>query len=104
MIAEIDIPKEKRRFNQSLAMNSSSKQLAGSVVIVTCSVGNLGSATAGTLQEAGAKTILVDRSQDRLRESFPDLIDSPYHFLAGGIDLTNAASLAKIVQSACDRC
>jgi NAD(P)-dependent dehydrogenase (short-subunit alcohol dehydrogenase family) len=84
-------------------MNSSAKQLAGSVVIITGSVGNLGSATAHTLQEAGAKTILVDRSQDRLRENFPDLVDSPDHLLAGGIDLTNADSLAKMVQSTCER-
>src|SRR5882724_977911 len=84
-------------------MNSSAKQLAGSVVIITGSVGNLGSATAQTLQEAGAKTILVDRSQDRLRENYPDLIDSPDHFLAGGIDLTNPDSLTRMVQSACER-
>jgi len=103
MIAEIDIPTEPSRFNQSLNMNSSAKQLAGSVVLITGSVGNLGSATARTAQEAGAKTVLIDRSQDRLRENFPDLADSPDHLLAGGVDLTNPDSLSKVVQSAISR-
>jgi NAD(P)-dependent dehydrogenase (short-subunit alcohol dehydrogenase family) len=103
MIAEVDIPTEPSRFNQSLTMNSSAKQLAGSVVLITGSVGNLGSATARTVQAAGAKTILVDRSPDRLRENFPDLADSPDHLLAGGVDLTNPDSLAKVVQSAVER-
>ncbi len=84
-------------------MTSTSQSLAGSVVIVTGSVGNLGSATAHTLREAGAKTVLVDRSQDRLRESFPDLVDSRDHFLAGGVDLTDAGSVTKFVQSASGR-
>jgi NAD(P)-dependent dehydrogenase (short-subunit alcohol dehydrogenase family) len=83
-------------------MDSFAKQLTGSVVIVTGSVGNLGSAIARALLDAGARTILVDRSQDRLRESFPNLVDSPDHFLAGGIDLTNADSMMKMVQSACE--
>src|SRR5215468_3395839 len=83
-------------------MNSTNR-LAGRVVVVTGSVGNLGLATAEALQEAGAKTILVDRSEDRLREKYPKLVDSPNHLLAGGIDLTNADSLARMVQLACDR-
>jgi NAD(P)-dependent dehydrogenase (short-subunit alcohol dehydrogenase family) len=73
------------------------------VVIVTGSVGNLGLATAQALQEAGAKTVLVDRSDDRLRENYPDLTDSPHHFLAGGVDLTNADSLARMAQATCER-
>ena len=38
-----------------------------SVVIITGAVGNLGLATARVFQAAGHKTVLVDRSQDRLR-------------------------------------
>ena len=78
-------------------------QLANKVVIITGSVGNLGLATAQSLHTAGAKTVLVDRSLDRLRENYPGLIDSPDHFLAGGVDLTNPQSLARMVESACDQ-
>ena len=78
-------------------------QLAGKVVIVTGSVGNLGSATARALREAGAKTVLLDRSDERLRENYPDLIDSPEHFLVGGVDLTNPDSLERMAQSARER-
>lgn len=84
-------------------MTSTAQSLTGTVVIVTGSVGNLGSATAHGLREAGAKTVLVDRSQERLRESFPDLVDSRDHFLASGVDLTDPGSVTKLVQSACGR-
>jgi NAD(P)-dependent dehydrogenase (short-subunit alcohol dehydrogenase family) len=77
--------------------------LTGQVVIVTGSVGNLGLATAQALQEAGAKTVLVDRSTDRLREAFPALAESQDHFLAGGVDLTNADSLNRMAREACER-
>ena len=70
------------------------------VCIITGSVGNLGMATASQFQQAGARTVLVDRSQDRLREAFAELADSANHLLAGGIDLTNPESLTKLVERA----
>jgi NAD(P)-dependent dehydrogenase (short-subunit alcohol dehydrogenase family) len=70
------------------------------VCIITGSVGNLGMATACQFQQAGAKTVLVDRSQDRLREAFAEIADSANHLLVGGIDLTNPQSLAKLVDQA----
>ena len=85
------------------AMTTPTYQLADKVVIVTGSVGNLGLATAQALHHAGAKTVLVDRSDERLRENYPHLIDSPDHLLAGGVDLTNADSLARMAQSTRDR-
>jgi NAD(P)-dependent dehydrogenase (short-subunit alcohol dehydrogenase family) len=84
-------------------MTTPSKHLDGKVVMVTGAVGNLGLATARSLQQAGAKTILVDRSNDRLRENYADLVDSPDHLFAGGVDLTNPDSLARMVESVCDR-
>lgn len=84
-------------------MTTQSTQLAGNVVIVTGSVGNLGLATARALQAAGAKTVLVDRSDDRLREHYPGLVDSQNHLLAGGVDLTKSDSLARMVQVAVAR-
>jgi NAD(P)-dependent dehydrogenase (short-subunit alcohol dehydrogenase family) len=70
------------------------------VVIVTGAVGNLGTATARRFQETGARTVLVDRSPDRLREAFQDIADSAHHLLAGGIDLSNVASLDKLLEQA----
>jgi NAD(P)-dependent dehydrogenase (short-subunit alcohol dehydrogenase family) len=94
---------EARSVSDQLFMSTVSNQLAAKVVIVTGSIGNLGQATARGLHEVGAKTVLVDRSNDRLREIYPDLIDSPGHLLAGGTDLTNPDSLTRMVQSACER-
>jgi len=79
------------------------RQLAGKVVIVTGSVGNLGLATARALQETGAKTVLVDRSEERLRENYLELAGSADHLLAGGIDLTNPDALARVAAATCDR-
>src|SRR5437879_13109733 len=72
--------------------------LQNKVAIVTGAVGNLGTATANLFQQVGAKTVLVDRSPDRVREAFKDIADSPDHLLAGGIDLSDAASLGKLIE------
>src|SRR3974377_2345713 len=101
MIERATTPMETRRPSRQTVMTAPANQLANKVVIVTGSVGNLGLATAKALQEAGARSVLVDRSDDRLRENYPDLIDSPDHYLAGGVDLTNADSLARLAQTTC---
>jgi NAD(P)-dependent dehydrogenase (short-subunit alcohol dehydrogenase family) len=67
------------------------------VVIITGAAGNLGLVTARAFQQAGAKTVLVDRSPDRVQQMFPALADSPDHLLAGGVDLSDAASLGKLM-------
>ena len=67
------------------------------VVIITGAVGNLGSAPARAFQTAGARTVLVDRSQERLQEQFGGLADASRHLLAGGVDLSDPASLATLV-------
>jgi NAD(P)-dependent dehydrogenase (short-subunit alcohol dehydrogenase family) len=84
-------------------MSTPTNGLAGKVVIITGSVGNLGLATARSMQAAGAKTVLVDRSEDRLRQSYPDLVNSPNHFLAGGVDLSDLDSLTRMANSTCDK-
>lgn len=71
--------------------------LKNQVAIITGAVGNLGTATARLFQQAGAKTVLVDHSPDRIREAFKDIAGSPDHLLAGGIDLSDAASLVKLI-------
>jgi NAD(P)-dependent dehydrogenase (short-subunit alcohol dehydrogenase family) len=60
-------------------------------------------ASALELQQVGAKTVLVDRSNERLRENYPGLVNSPDHLLAGGVDLTDPESLAQVVETALNR-
>jgi NAD(P)-dependent dehydrogenase (short-subunit alcohol dehydrogenase family) len=62
------------------------------VVVVTGAVGNLGTATARAFQSRGYKMALIDRSPDRLRTIYADLVDSPDCFLAGGVDLSTPNS------------
>ena len=69
------------------------------VVVITGAVGNLGVTTARQFQTAGAHTVLVDRSQDRLRDAFGDIANSPDHLLTGGIDLSDQASLGALVEN-----
>jgi NAD(P)-dependent dehydrogenase (short-subunit alcohol dehydrogenase family) len=73
------------------------------VVIITGAVGNLGVATARAFQAAGAKTVLVDRSPDKLRGIFSSIADSPEHLLAAGVDISEAASIGKLVDQTLSR-
>ena len=59
------------------------------IAIITGAVGNLGRATAQAFQRGGYKSVLVDRSQDRLNRTFADLVSSPDHLLIGGVDLSS---------------
>jgi NAD(P)-dependent dehydrogenase (short-subunit alcohol dehydrogenase family) len=73
------------------------------VVIITGAVGNLGLAAARRFHAAGHRTVLVDRSPERVQEAFRDLADSPDHLLAGGIDLSETTSLTRLVDAALAR-
>ena len=68
------------------------------VVIVTGAAGNLGSAVARAFRAAGARLVLVDRAPDRMPVLFPDLADSPDHYLAAGVDLTDADAAKGVVE------
>ena len=94
---------EARHLDDQICMSKSTSQLEGKVVIITGSVGNLGMATAQALQQVGAKAVLVDRSNERLLESYVNLANSPDHLLAGGVDLANPDSLGQVVKTALDR-
>lgn len=67
------------------------------VILITGATGNLGSVTARAFQAAGEQTVLVDRSQERLREVFAEVADSAQHLLAGGVDLSDPGSLNKLI-------
>ncbi len=73
------------------------------VVMVTGAAGNLGAAVTRAFQAAGARLILVDRAPDRLPILFPDLADSPEHYLATSVDLTDADATRETVQEALQR-
>lgn len=74
-----------------------------SIVIITGAVGNLGFATAQAFERGGHKTVLVDRSPDRLKKVFPDLARSTDHLLLGGVDLSNLASVEKLAADTVSR-
>jgi hypothetical protein len=84
---------EARHLDGQSFVGRSSSELSGKVVIITGSVGNLGMATSLALQQAGAKTVLVDRSNERLSEKYANLVNSPNLLLAGGVDLVSPDSL-----------
>jgi NAD(P)-dependent dehydrogenase (short-subunit alcohol dehydrogenase family) len=73
------------------------------IVIITGAVGNLGAAVARAFHGAESKTVLVDRSSDRLRKAYPQLADSPNHLLGGDIDLTDAEGVVKLMNSVHER-
>jgi NAD(P)-dependent dehydrogenase (short-subunit alcohol dehydrogenase family) len=77
--------------------------LKDKVAIITGAVGNLGVATARAFQQAGAHTVLVDRSPDRLRDVFQEIAGSIGHLLVGGVDLSDPASLAKLIEQTLSR-
>jgi NAD(P)-dependent dehydrogenase (short-subunit alcohol dehydrogenase family) len=68
------------------------------VVVITGAAGNLGAATTREFQRAGAKTVLVDHAPDRLREMFKDIAGSKDHLLADGVDLSDPASVGRLVE------
>ena len=75
----------------------------GKVVIVTGASGNLGQAVARAFQGAGAHLVLVDRSAGRLPSLYPDLASDQAHYLAGSVDVNDAASVQGMVEKAVHR-
>jgi len=74
--------------------------LKDKVVIITGAVGNLGRAVAERVQAQGGKTVLVDRSSDRLREAYGELKGSAQHWLAGDVDMTDPKAVNAMVAEA----
>ena len=73
------------------------------VVMVTGAAGNLGAAITRAFQAAGAKMVLVDRAADRLPGIYPKLADSPDHFLATSVDVTDAETVEAMVKETIQR-
>src|SRR5882724_11557027 len=68
------------------------------VTLITGAVGNLGLATARAVQKAGARTVLLDRSLERLTHTYADLVSNRDHLLLGGVDLSDEASVSSVIE------
>jgi len=73
------------------------------VVIVTGGTGNLGSVVVRAFQAAGAKLVIPDRALDRVQQRFPDLADSPDHYLVGSIDGAQAEAMETLARNTLER-
>lgn len=77
--------------------------LSNKTAIIAGAVGNLGRAVAQAFGAAGAKLVLVDRSQDRLEQTFGATGSDPDRLLCGGVDLTAEDSVGGMVAAALGR-
>lgn len=73
------------------------------VVMITGAAGNLGSAAAAVFKEQDAHLALFDHHEDRLPKLYPDLADSPEHYLAVSVDLTDSEQVKKAVRKVLDK-
>jgi NAD(P)-dependent dehydrogenase (short-subunit alcohol dehydrogenase family) len=73
------------------------------VVMITGAVGNLAAAVAQAFLTAQANLVLVDRAIGRMATEYPKLVGSPDHFLAEGIDLTQAEQVAEMMTKTIER-
>jgi NAD(P)-dependent dehydrogenase (short-subunit alcohol dehydrogenase family) len=69
------------------------------VVLITGALGNLGSATTAVFEAAGVRLVLVDRSVERLRETYGPLAANG-HLLLGGVDLSDPTAVDRMVADA----
>jgi len=77
--------------------------LASKTAVITGAAGNLGRATAGAMQAAGAKTVLVDHSNEQLQQAYPKVAQDPDRLLCGGVDLTDEHSARTVMAAARER-
>jgi NAD(P)-dependent dehydrogenase (short-subunit alcohol dehydrogenase family) len=67
------------------------------VVMISGAVGNLGQVVARSFQACGAKLALVDRGEDRLKETFTDLVNSADYLLVNCADLMDEGAVEESV-------
>ena len=75
----------------------------GKTVIVTGSTGNLGAAVAQRFVDHSANLVLTDRGTNRLKQSYPNLLDSDQHMLADSVDVTNPDSVSGLIDKVLGR-
>ncbi len=74
--------------------------LKGKVVIITGAVGNLGQAVAKCVQSQGASVGLVDRSRNRLHETYGILEENGKNWLAHDVDMTDPEAVKTMAAEA----
>jgi NAD(P)-dependent dehydrogenase (short-subunit alcohol dehydrogenase family) len=67
------------------------------VVMIPGAAGNLGMAVARRFEKTGAKLVLVDRSEDHLKEVYPDLVDNSSYLFVNCSDMTDPDSVQAAV-------
>jgi NAD(P)-dependent dehydrogenase (short-subunit alcohol dehydrogenase family) len=72
------------------------------VVMITGASGNLGTATGRAFLETGAKLALIDRQEDVLLQTFPELINEPDCIMASCADLTSLEEVDQAVTAVID--
>ncbi|HYA36752.1 MAG TPA: SDR family NAD(P)-dependent oxidoreductase [Candidatus Methylomirabilis sp.] len=75
-------------------------RLNDKVVIITGAAGNLGRAVASRVQAQGGRMVLVERSGEHLKAAYGALKDSAQHWLASGVDMTDANAVSAMVDEA----
>ena len=73
------------------------KSFSEKVVVVMGAAGNLGEAVVQAFIEVDARLIAVDRSSDRLPKIFPEIANSPKHFLATSVDSTDEIAVNALI-------
>jgi len=74
--------------------------LKDKVIIVTGASGNLGRAVAARVQAQGGRMVLVERLEEHLKEAYGQLKGSDQHWLAGGVDMTDANAVSAMAAEA----
>jgi len=74
--------------------------LKDKVIIITGAAGNLGRAVAARVQAQGGRMVLVERSGEHLKAAYSELVNSAQHWLAGGVDMTDANAVSAMVAEA----
>jgi NADP-dependent 3-hydroxy acid dehydrogenase YdfG len=74
----------------------------GKVVLITGPAGNLGSAVVKGFTAEGSSLILLDNHEDRLKNLYPQLENSPDHLLISSVDLTDPSKVSSAVSKAVD--
>ena len=69
-------------------------------IMLAEATGNLGAALVEILDETGTNLILVARKAQKLRDSFPDLVNSPTTYLSNATDLTDPDQVKATVMEA----
>ncbi len=72
------------------------------VFVITGAAGTLGQAVALRFFKAGANLVLVDRQEDRLRQTYPDLGSNHSVYFANSVDLTDEPVVMGMMAAARD--